>query len=92
MLKDGKLAGVSTWVGYSSNERKHADAGDTRAGVRRAGHPGHVRVGRANGGSAKPTVERHKQVEIRATVSPVPYVEVVRTNYADGGWRETGNL
>jgi hypothetical protein len=27
------------------------------------------------------------QVEIRATVSPVPYSEVARTEYADLGWR-----
>ena len=42
--------------------------------------------GEENGGSAKPVVERHKQVEIRAIVSPVPYAEVPRTQYAEG-WR-----
>jgi vanillate/3-O-methylgallate O-demethylase len=31
-------------------------------------------------------VERHKQIEIRATVSPVPYSKVVRETYAKG-WR-----
>jgi hypothetical protein len=45
-----------------------------------------------NGGSKKPTVESHKQVEIRAIVCPVPYVASVRTQYADGGWRATGKL
>ena len=35
--------------------------------------------GEENGGTAKPTVERHEQVEIRAIVSPVPYSEVART-------------
>jgi syringate O-demethylase len=43
--------------------------------------------GEENGGTAKPAVERHVQVEIRATVSPVPYSEVARTEYADLGWR-----
>jgi syringate O-demethylase len=43
--------------------------------------------GEEDGGSAKPTVEPHVQTEIRAVVSPVPYVEAVRTSYAPGGWR-----
>jgi len=34
----------------------------------------------------KATVERHKQLEVRATVSPVPYSKVVRETYAEG-WR-----
>ena len=42
--------------------------------------------GEEGGGSAKPVVERHKQVEIRAIVSPCPYSEVARTSYAEG-WR-----
>jgi hypothetical protein len=37
-------------------------------------------------------VERHKQVQIRAIVCPVPYVASVRSNYAEGSWRETGKL
>jgi hypothetical protein len=45
--------------------------------------------GEPNGGSLKATVERHKQLEIRATVSPVPYAAVVRDTYAEG-WRSTG--
>ena len=44
--------------------------------------------GEENGGSAKPVVERHRQVEIRAIVSPVPYGEVARTEYAEGSWRQ----
>jgi hypothetical protein len=35
-------------------------------------------------------VERHKQIEINATVSPAPYVEVARKAYAGGGWRAAG--
>jgi hypothetical protein len=44
--------------------------------------------GEENGGTSKPTVERHKQVEIKAVVSPVPYVEAVRKTYTEGGWRK----
>ena len=42
--------------------------------------------GEPGGGTTKPTVERHKQVEIKAVVSPVPYSNVARTAYADS-WR-----
>jgi hypothetical protein len=37
--------------------------------------------GEEGGGSSKPTVEKHKQLEIRATVSPVPYSEPARASY-----------
>jgi vanillate/3-O-methylgallate O-demethylase len=33
-------------------------------------------------------VERHRQIEIRAIVSPAPYAAVVRQSYAPG-WRTT---
>ncbi len=39
--------------------------------------------GEEGGGTAKPTVERHVQTKIRATVAPVPYAEVARTAYRD---------
>jgi syringate O-demethylase len=45
--------------------------------------------GEENGGTKKPTVERHVQMEIRAIVSPVPYAETARKTYADGGWRHS---
>ena len=43
--------------------------------------------GEENGGTSKPAVERHDQVEMRAIVSPVPYSEVARREYVEGGWR-----
>jgi syringate O-demethylase len=45
--------------------------------------------GEPNGGTTKPTVEPHEQVEIKAIVSPVPYSETARDAYADS-WRQTG--
>ena len=42
--------------------------------------------GEENGGTKKTTVEPHKQIEVRAIVSPVPYSRVARENYAEG-WR-----
>ena len=37
--------------------------------------------GEEGGGSSKPTVERHQQLEIRATVAPVPYSAPARASY-----------
>ena len=47
--------------------------------------------GEENGGTKKTTVERHKQIEIRAIVSPVPYSRVARETYAEG-WRTNSPL
>ena len=47
--------------------------------------------GEPDGGSKKLTVERHKQMDIRAIVSPVPYAKVVRETYA-AGWRAEGKV
>jgi syringate O-demethylase len=83
VLVNGKTVGVSTWVGYSSNEGRMLTLAMVEESV---AHPGTEVVllwGEPNGGSKKPTVEPHTQMEIRAIVSPVPYVEVVRSSYAD---------
>ena len=70
-------------LGRLQRERgQDAHAGGRRRRVRGAGHRGDFVWGEEDGGSAKPTVERHVQTEIRAVVSPVPYVEAVRTSYA----------
>jgi vanillate/3-O-methylgallate O-demethylase len=45
--------------------------------------------GEPDGGSAKTTVERHRQFEMRALVAPVPYSREVRAAY-HAGWRTAG--
>ena len=85
---NGKDAGVSTWIGYSANEGKMLTLAVLDAEYAEPGTEAVLTWGEPNGGTSKPTVERHVQKEIRATVSPVPYVEVVRKQYAPaGGWR-----
>ena len=37
--------------------------------------------GEEGGGTTKPTVERHEQAEIRATVAPAPLPTFARTTY-----------
>jgi vanillate/3-O-methylgallate O-demethylase len=85
LLLDGRQVGVSTFSGYSYNERSMLSLGAVDLDVE---HGTEVVLvwGEEDGGSAKPVVERHVQMEIRAVVSPVPYAEVPRTQYAEG-WR-----
>jgi hypothetical protein len=45
------------------------------------GTPVTVVWGEEDGGTSKPTVERHAQVRIRATVAPAPISEVARLSY-----------
>ncbi len=92
VMKDGKLAGLSTWIAYSSNERKLLTLAMLEPQYAKPGTPVTFVWGEENGGSKKPTVERHRQIEMRATVCPVPYVASVRTGYVEGGWRQSGNL
>jgi vanillate/3-O-methylgallate O-demethylase len=85
LLLEGEAVGVSTFSGYSFNERSMLSLGAVNSDVS-IGTEVVMVWGEENGGSGKPVVERHRQVEIRAIVSPVPYSEVARTTYAEG-WR-----
>jgi syringate O-demethylase len=86
VLVDGKQVGISTWVGYSSNEGKMLTLAIVDAEVAQPGTKVSLLWGEPNGGSRKPTVERHVQTEIKAVVAPVPYAEAARDTYAEG-WR-----
>jgi glycine cleavage system aminomethyltransferase T len=81
VMKDGQVIGVSTWCGYSSNEGRMLTLAMVNAEHSEPGTEVTFVWGEEDGGSSKPTVERHKQLEIRATVSPVPYAEPARAAY-----------
>jgi vanillate/3-O-methylgallate O-demethylase len=81
----GKTVGFSMFGGYSYNERSMLSLGVVDPEVEIGTEVGLV-WGEPGGGSKKTTVERHKQIEIRAVVSPVPYSKVARETYAKG-WR-----
>ncbi|HUN75965.1 MAG TPA: hypothetical protein VMU40_15715 [Steroidobacteraceae bacterium] len=83
----GRTAGVSTWIGYSSNEGKMLTLAVLEPEYAEPGTEVTLIWGEPGGGTTKPTVEPHIQSEIRAIVSPSPYTEVVRRSYAPGGWR-----
>jgi vanillate/3-O-methylgallate O-demethylase len=84
MIRD-HIAGLSMFAGYSYNERSMLSLGIVEPDVKE-GTEVKLVWGEEGGGSKKPTVERHKQFEIRAVVSPVPYSKVAREEYA-AGWR-----
>jgi vanillate/3-O-methylgallate O-demethylase len=85
VLRGGKTVGMSMFSGYSYNERSMLSLAVVDPDVA-VGTEVTLVWGEEGGGSRKTTVERHKQLEIRAIVSPCPYSEVARTSYAEG-WR-----
>jgi vanillate/3-O-methylgallate O-demethylase len=89
VLRDGTQIGVSTFSGYSTNERSMLSLAIVDANVE-FGTEVTLVWGEDGGGSSKPVVERHVQTVIRAIVSPCPYSEVARTSYADGWRTEVG--
>ena len=89
VVKSGKTVGFSMFGGYSYNERTALSLGIVDPNVN-IGDQLTLVWGEENGGTKKTTVERHKQLEVRVTISPVPYSVVVRQSY-EGGWRSTGS-
>jgi vanillate/3-O-methylgallate O-demethylase len=85
VLANGKTAGMSMFSGYSYNERSMLSLGMVDPDIE-MGNEVKIVWGEEGGGSQKTTVERHKQIEMRAIVSPVPYSETARKTYAEG-WR-----
>lgn len=81
VVKGGKTIGVSTYTGYTYNERAMISLGVVDNQHSQVGTDVTVVWGEENRGSPKPTVERHRQAEIRATVAAVPYAEVARVAY-----------
>jgi len=90
-VMDGdRMIGVSTFSGYSFNERSMLSLAMVDMDVKLGAEVVLV-WGEEGGGSSKPVVERHVQTEIRAVVSPCPYSETPRTSYAEG-WRTKAEL
>ena len=79
------MVGFSMFGGYSYNERSALSLGVVDPDVN-VGEELTLVWGEENGGSGKTTVERHKQLEVRVRVSPVPYAREVREAYHEG-WR-----
>jgi vanillate/3-O-methylgallate O-demethylase len=85
VLRGGKTIGFSMFSGYSYNERSMLSLGVVDPEIE-VGTEVTILWGEPGGGTQKITVERHKQIQIRAVVSPVPYSRAARESYAEG-WR-----
>jgi vanillate/3-O-methylgallate O-demethylase len=81
VLKDGKIIGVSTYTGYTYNERAMISLAVVDNLHSEVGTEVTLVWGEEGRGSSKPTVERHTQASIRATVAAVPYAQVARIAY-----------
>ena len=81
-----KVVGFSMFSGYSYNERSALSLGVVDADIE-IGKELTLTWGEEGGGTRKTTVERHKQLPIRVTVSPTPYSRVARETYHQTGWR-----
>jgi glycine cleavage system aminomethyltransferase T len=77
----GKTVGLSTYTGYTYNERAMISLAVIDSEYSEPGTSVTVVWGEEKRGSSKPTVERHVQAEIRATVAPCPISEVARVAY-----------
>jgi vanillate/3-O-methylgallate O-demethylase len=83
VLRHGSIAGLSLDVGYLANEHAFVSLATVDAGAAAPGTEVTVLWGEQPN-SAKPGVEPHRQVGIRATVAPAPYVREVRESYRAG--------
>jgi vanillate/3-O-methylgallate O-demethylase len=81
VVKDGKTIGLSTYTGYTFNERAMISLAMVDNEFSEPGTKLTVVWGEEGRGSSKPTVERHVQAEIRVTVAPAPISDVARTAY-----------
>jgi vanillate/3-O-methylgallate O-demethylase len=81
----GKIVGFSMFTGYSHNERCGLSLGVVDADID-IGTELTLVWGEENGGTSKPTVERHQQIEVRVKVAPTPYARDARESY-HSGWR-----
>ena len=86
VTRKGANVGFSMFGGYSYNERTVLSLGVVDADVQ-VGDELVLVWGEEGGGTAKTTVEPHKQLEVRVKVSPTPYSHDARSAYHATGWR-----
>ena len=79
VLKNGQMVGLSTYTGYTYNERAMISLGVIDCQHSEPGTEVSVIWGEER--TTKLTVERHAQYEIRATVAPAPFTQAARIAY-----------
>jgi vanillate/3-O-methylgallate O-demethylase len=81
VLKSEKIVGLSTYTGYTYNERAMISLAMIDIAHSEIGTELTLVWGEEGRGSTKPTVERHSQAEIRAKVAAAPFAEAARVAY-----------
>ena len=84
LMRDGKMAGMSMFNGYSFNERCMLSLGVVDESVQ-IGDQLTLIWGEPQT-TGKTSTEPHRQAEIRVLVSPTPYAREAREHYAQS-WR-----
>jgi vanillate/3-O-methylgallate O-demethylase len=74
----GDVIGFAMWPGYTSNETAMVSLATVDEAYSEPGTEAILVWGEPNGGSRKPSVEPHVQMEIRVTVAPAPFAESAR--------------
>ena len=83
VLRDGRPVGISPGLRLPRQRAGDGLARRVDAAVAEPGTEVTVVWGEQPD-SAKPAVEEHRQVEIRATVAPAPFVDYARLSYRGG--------
>lgn len=81
VLAGDDLVGVSTYPVYSANERAWISLAMVRPDFAKQGTKLAVLWGEKDGGTKKPHVERHVQMEVQTEVHPWPIHEASRNEY-----------
>lgn len=75
---DGRIIGIAQYSGYTANEAatlSHAYVNEEDAAF---GTEAILTWGEPDGGTRKPHVERHRQTDVRVTISPSPFPQTVQ--------------
>lgn len=81
VLLDGELVGFSTYPVYTINERAWISLAMIKGDGAAMGSEVKILWGEADGGTDKPLVERHRQMEVGAEVHPWPIHAASRREY-----------
>ena len=81
VTRAGNMVGISCYPIYTSNFRRWISLAMVDESVSVPGTEITIVWGEPDGGSRKPSVERHVQTEVRATVGPCPISDDAREHY-----------
>jgi len=75
---EGRMIGIAAFSGYTANEREIISLAMIDRAYAEPGTQVVLTWGEINGGSRKPHVESHRQMQVRATVATKPYAKAVQ--------------